>query len=111
MVDIIQTLLEMRNGKVASEINRKFAELMNAIYTHRKPGAITISIKVSPDKFDEAMQVSEVKFAPDVKLAKPERPLETSMFFVTDGGNLSRTDPAQRQMFEQQEEEELKRNG
>ena len=103
MVDIIQTLMEMRNGKVASDINRKFAELMNAIYEHRKKGSITIKIDIAPAKFDEAMLVTEVDIAPDVKLNKPDRPLDSSMFFVTRDGNLSRIDPTQHQMFEEEE--------
>lgn len=102
-VDIIQTLLEMRNGKVASDINRKFAELLNAIYEHRKKGSITLKIDIAPAKFDDSMMVTEVSIDPEVKLNKPDRPLDSAMFFVTSEGKLSRLDPAQHQMFDETE--------
>lgn len=53
--------MEMRNGKVASDINRKYSELMNAIYEHRKKGSIVIKIDVEPAKFDDTMTVVEVR--------------------------------------------------
>ena len=109
MADIINNLMEMRGGKVAAEINRKYEELLSSVFEHRKKGSITIKIDIEPAGFDQAdMSVTEIRLAPDVTLKKPDKPLDTSMFFVNKQGQLSRVDPNQETF---QYEAEVKQNG
>lgn len=100
MVDFVNTLMEMRNGKVAADISIEFAEVYGAVLDTGGKGQITITIDITPTRADmSAGRIKEVSFEHSVKLKKPKHPIGPSTFFVTEDGNLSRTDPEQMEMF------------
>ena len=85
-----QFLLEQRNGSLHGELSDTLRELVEAVVQHGKPGALTLTVKVSPTKsYGQYEVVDEVK----VKAPEPDR--GASLFFADDRGNLSRSNPRQ----------------
>jgi uncharacterized beta-barrel protein YwiB (DUF1934 family) len=104
MADFISTVMEMRDGKVAAQINQKFAELMTAIAEHQGKGNISLKLTVVPTKMGLRDEISEVEIDYDITVKKPFRKHTRSQFFMTQDGQLSRQDPNQFQMdFERKE--------
>lgn len=101
--DLIQVLVECRNGAVAIDLNEKFSELVTAVCQHGKKGKLTIDLEVKPGALDGS-DVVEVQITHAMKMKKPERYLGASTFFVGTNGRLQREDPAQQAMFESEPE-------
>lgn len=100
MPDFVATLMDMRNGKVAADVSRDFTELCTAVLETGGKGQITLTIDITPTRADMTVgRIKEVSFKHAVKLKKPKRPIGPSTFFVTDTGDLTRTDPDQVEMF------------
>lgn len=99
MIDFVNTVMEMRNGKVAADISEKFNELVSAVLDTGGTGKIAVTFDIKPARADVRGGVKEVTMSHSVKLSKPERPIGDSTFFVTPDGSLSRTDPEQMEMF------------
>lgn len=102
-VDLVEMLMEMRNGKVAIEASRKLNELLAAIRETGLPGSLTLKLKFKPTKVDLHEGVKEVSIQHQTDITKPELPIPPSVFFVTQDGRLSRTDPDQMEMFDGKE--------
>lgn len=98
--DLLQFLLDMRNGQVAANCNEKFNELIQAVLETGGKGELTIKIFVKPSKMGMGGAVIEVETAHECKAKKPELEIGRSFFFVTKDGTLTRDDPAQVAMFE-----------
>lgn len=105
MTDLIQTLIEMRNGEVAMDCNRKFNELLAAVFGTASKGKITITVQVAPSKLAMGGAVVEVETTHECTIKKPEMAIGRSLFFVTQDGTLTRDDPAQAAMFEAERKE------
>lgn len=82
-------LRELDKGRVHSELSEKLQELIEAVMDVRKPGTIQLTVKVVAAKGDAMAEVSSTVA---VKIPRVAR---TSIFFVTDDANLSRTNPDQ----------------
>lgn len=102
MNDILATLLDMRNGRVCADINAKWSEVLKAVLDTGGKGELTIKLMVKPNRLAMGGAVVEVETMHECKLKKPELPIGGSVFFVTAEGQLSRTDPAQESMFEEE---------
>ncbi len=103
-VDFVAVLLEMRNGKVATDVSKKMNELIDSIKETGKAGKLTLTLSLRPSKADLHEGVKEISITHECKLAKPEKPIGPSVFFVDHEGGLTRTDPDQQQLFEEQKE-------
>lgn len=103
VTDFIAVIAEMRNGQVAADISRKLNELMDAIRDTGGPGALTLKLKVKPSTIDIHEGVKEVEITHSCEITKPEKPIGKAIFFVSRDGNLTRTDPDQQELFEQEE--------
>ncbi len=99
MTDLLQVLLDMRNGQVASDVSQKFNEVLKAVIDTGGKGELTIKLFVKPSKMGMGGAVIEVETAHECKLKKPELEIGRSFFFVTATGDLTRDDPAQVAMF------------
>jgi hypothetical protein len=102
--DFIHLLLEMRNGAVASDCNRKFNELLDAVFETGAKGEFTVKVSVKPSKRAMGGAVIEVETEHECKTKKPELSVGRSLFFVTQDGRLTRDDPNQEAMFGTREE-------
>jgi hypothetical protein len=88
-------LREQRRGSMHDELTAKLHELVNAVESIGKPGKLVLTIDIRKYKNDTG-GVIEVSDDVELKLPKPDRP--TAIWFTTADGNLSKTDPAQKQM-------------
>lgn len=99
-VEVIGTLLDMREGRVVADINMKWAELVAAVIATGHKGKMQINLIITPGKRGFGSSVEEVKLVHEVKLNKPESKVGESTFFVTDKGGLSRDHPDQVSIFD-----------
>jgi hypothetical protein len=88
-------LREQRRGSMHDELTAQLHELVNAVESIGKPGKLVLTIDIRKYKNDTG-GVIEVSDDVELKLPKPDRP--TAIWFTTADGNLSKTDPAQKQM-------------
>lgn len=98
--DFLETLIGMRAGKVASDINQKFNAVLEGVIGTGGKGELTLKIKVKPAEFGEGGAVVQVQASHEIKSRVPELVTGPSTFFVSRDGTLSRSDPAQAEMFE-----------
>lgn len=101
--DLISVLMDMRSGAVAADINQKFNEVLAGVLDTGGKGELTIKLKISPSKFGMGGAVLEVETEHECKMAKPELKIGKAIFFVSKEGKLSRDNPEQGPLFEQQE--------
>lgn len=101
--DFVHLLLEMRNGGVASDCNRKFNEVLAAVLETGAKGEVTLKLKVKPSRFALGGAVIEVETEHECTAKRPELKVGRSLFFVTKDGRLTRDDPSQEDMFTTEE--------
>ncbi len=101
--DILQVLLDMRNGAVAADVSKKFDEVVAAVLETGGKGELTIKLFVEPSKMGMGGCVLEVEAKHECKLKKPELSIGRSVFFITKEGRLTREDPNQVAMFTKEE--------
>ena len=106
MTDLLQILLDMRNGAVAADCNAKFGDVLKAVIETGGKGELTIKLLVKPSKMGMGGAVIEVETEHECKMKKPELAIGRSVFFVTATGDLTRNDPAQDALFGAKVEEE-----
>ena len=103
MTDLLQTLLDMRNGRVVTDVNQKFNEVLSAVIETGGKGELTIKLIVKPSRMAMGGAVVEVETYHECKIKKPELEIGSSVFFVTKEGNLTRYDPDQQDMLQGEE--------
>lgn len=104
MTDIIQTLVEMRNGEAAMDCNRKFNELLSAVFETGKKGKVVVTLEVQPSKFAMGGGVVEVEIEHNCSIKKPELEVGHTLFFVAPDGSLTRDDPSQLSFLSEKKE-------
>lgn len=109
--DFIHILLEMRNGQVAADINRKLGELMDSVLETAsvKGGRLILELNIKPSKFALGGTVVEVETSHECRIKKPELKIGRSLFFVAKDGELTRDDPNQEDMFINEEKQNSER--
>jgi len=103
--DLLQCLLDMRNGQVAADCNTKFNEVLRGVLETGGKGELTIKLSIKPAKFGLGAAVLEVETSHECKVKKPELEIGKSVFFVSKEGTLTRDDPAQAAMFQMETQE------
>jgi hypothetical protein len=96
--DLVHLLMEMRNGAVAADCNRKFNEVLDAVIETGGKGEFTLKVLVKPSKMGMGGTVIEVETEHECKTKKPELSVGRSLFFITSDGKLSKDDPNQIEM-------------
>ncbi len=89
--DIKEIIQGIRKGQLSFEASRDLDDLIRAVVETRKPGELTLKLKVVP-RTPEATEV-EIDGYTDIK--KPKANRAKSIFFTTKRGGLQRTDPRQ----------------
>lgn len=92
-LSISEFLLSHRDGGAVEDLADKVREVTNAVRATGKAGAVTLKIKIKPNK-------STVFISDDITATVPKAAPEETLFFVTDEGALSRRDPYQPAMAE-----------
>jgi hypothetical protein len=91
--DVAAFLAGHLSGRTAEQLNEEFHELLDAVKTHGKKGALVITLVIDPpaNGVDSAPLPIGVESA--VKAPKPT-PVK-SLYFLDDDGNPVRDDPRQ----------------
>ncbi|TXL91626.1 hypothetical protein [Streptomyces sp. IB2014 016-6] len=85
-------LQQQSGGQLHDELSEKLHDLITAIQETGKGGSISLKIDIKPIAGTDGRTLT-VTDSVAAKLPKTERP--KSIFFATDDGGLSRTDPRQ----------------
>jgi len=96
MRPITDVLREMRGGKAVVQASEMLSEIVRAVDETGKSGSVTITITVEPEKGGGSQKTLSV----DMKMKKPTTALQPAIFFSDSDGDLHRSDPEQREMFE-----------
>lgn len=94
MRPITDVLRDIRRGRAVEQATRLLAEVVRAVDETGKPGEVTMTIKVKPEKGGGSQKV----ILCSVKANKPEGDIPEAVFFSDPDGDLHRTDPAQAEM-------------
>lgn len=89
---ILETFRDIRRGAFLDEAAAKLQELVTAVTTSGKGGKLTLTISVQPAGRGSVKTVV-IQDSVGVSLPTPDR--EVTIFFPTENGELSRSDPAQ----------------
>lgn len=82
--------LELNRGRPHAEASTKLQELVEAVMATGKKGSLQIVITIAKSKASGQVEVYD-----DVRVKTPPADRATSLFFVDDEANLTRTDPRQ----------------
>lgn len=91
---ITDLLRQAQNGKVAESVTEALREVSMAAIAARKPGELTLKIKVTPES-----QGRQTTLEFEVATKTPRAKLPKGVFWMTDDYDLVRSDPDQREMF------------
>ena len=85
-------LLDQRKGALANELSEALNDLVDAVNTHSRGGALTLKITVKPAgrHVDGTVVVAD-----DVTVKLPEADRDEVLYFVDGDANLTRSNPAQ----------------
>ena len=96
---LFDIMSQIRGGYALTEAGKKLEELISAVRSTNKPGELTFTIKVAPDKVDDRI----ITLKPSIKAKIPERGFNEGIFFVGADGRLTKDDPKQQEMFEEKQ--------
>jgi hypothetical protein len=89
---ILETLREVRHGALLNEMADELAQVVKAVADSGKAGALVLKLTVRPAGKGS---VRTVVMEDDLTAKMPTPNKEVTIFFPTEDGTLSRTDPAQ----------------
>jgi hypothetical protein len=92
-------LVQTNKGRTERELSEAMQKLVTAVEETGKPGTLTLRIDIKPQANTDG--VVTVTDRVTVKAPQLERP--NSIFFITKNAGLSRSDPNQRSIFDEQE--------
>ena len=90
---IIDTLIGLRGGGAAIEMENGLADVIKAVRATGKKGKITLTLDVLPA--DKATPVETVFVRDRVKVEEPKAEKKLSLFFTTEEGQLTTNDTRQ----------------
>lgn len=94
--DFAAFLVEQSNGRTHTELSEGLRDLVTRVIDTGKKGSITLTVNVEPMKnAPETLVVTDA-----IKLKLPEHDRKASIFWPDTAGNLCRTDPNQRSIFD-----------
>lgn len=88
--DFLVFLRQVRKGGLAAEIAEACADAVIAVRHTGKPASVKLDLKFQPDDDGERVVVVD-----DVKMTIPKAKKGKSLFYTTEDGGLTRTDPNQ----------------
>lgn len=93
--DFALFLMEHAKGRSHDELSAALRALVLAVAETGKPGKLTYTVSIRP----QAKVEGAVLIADAIKSTLPEFDRPESIFFATQSGDLSRTDPHQASLF------------
>lgn len=101
-MEFLSTLAELKNGRVIHQANDTMQRLLSAVQKHGGKGKLGLELTLSPRIDSDTGRVIEVDIAYSIKVAEPQPNHGTTMFYVDKEGKLTRQDPRQAEMFEEE---------
>jgi hypothetical protein len=101
MQSFLDVLSQIRGGAALADAGKDLQELVQAVRDTGKPGKLSFSITVEPDKADETV----VTLQPDVTLKMPKKPRAKGIFYMDRHGTLTREDPRQLELLAEKQAE------
>lgn len=83
------TLRDFDRGRVHTELSEQLQTLVEAVMDVGKAGTLALTVKVTPTKAEDTVEVTAVV------AAKPPKATRASIFYVSDDHNLTRDNPRQ----------------
>lgn len=94
----IDTLIEMRNGGVAIELEESLEQVIEAVRKTGKSGKLTLSLSVKPATKSDDIDMVFLTDAIKADCPKPDK--KQTVFFVAENNQLSRKDNRQMNMLD-----------
>ena len=91
----------VRGGYALNDASKKLAEVIQAVKSTGKPGEVTLTIKISPDKTDDRI----FTLKPSVKAKIPEKGYAEGHVFIDSTGRITKEDPAQIELIKERRED------
>ena len=98
-LNFLEFLQSFRRGELLREANEQLEELIRAVKETGGKGDLTIKLAF---RMNDAGQL---ECQPSVTTKRPRRALGTGIYFATEDGQLTRRDPDQHEMFEDELDE------
>jgi len=89
LLNMLTLLQTHRRGEILKEADAALTDVIDAIRQHGGKGKLTLTLNFKLEKGDQ------ISLTPDLKVEKPRRAMSAGIFFATDEGQLTRTDPNQ----------------
>ncbi len=90
-MSVTTLLLELNNGETEQELTEALRAVTQAVTLTQKAGTVALELKISPN----GRRGNSVEVEANVKVKAPSFPPEASVYFVEEGGNLTKRDPRQ----------------
>ena len=91
-------LRDHRGGKLVDHLSGKLDEVVAAVRKTGKSGELTLKLKIVPAKGEDDL----VDVIPNCKVSLPEPDLAKAMFFVSEEGDLLRSNPNAPALFQRE---------
>jgi hypothetical protein len=92
------TLVELRNGGVAIDMEKGLEQVVAAVRQTGKGGKLTMTLLVKPA--DKGPDIDTVFIVDQIKVEAPEADKKVTLFFANEANQLSRSDNRQSGLFE-----------
>jgi hypothetical protein len=93
---VIEVLRSIDRGDLLLDLEQALSEVVQAIMDHGKKGEIIMKMTLTHDRETDTMKIMA-----EVKKKVPVKQKRGSLFFLTPHGTLTRDNPKQREMFDQ----------
>lgn len=94
----IDTLIELRNGGAAIELEQSLEEVVAAVRATGKSGKLSLTLSVKPANKGDEIDMVFLQDAIKADCPKPDK--KQTVFFVADNNQLSRKDNRQMNMLD-----------
>ncbi len=95
MQGFLKTLSEINNGALVEEALTELNHLVDSVRDTKRKGKFTLEIDIEPLKGDDMV----LTISGTTKIKLPDTGRHTSIMYPVEGGNLSRKDPRQLDIF------------
>lgn len=98
----VVTLSQLDRGRVVSQLSDELQKVLEAVQETEKGGTVTLTLDIRPVKNTDGGQV---QVTGKVKSVVPRPDRKSTLFFVTDDFQLTRTVPGQKEFWDAEEHE------
>jgi hypothetical protein len=89
MASFTQTIAQIRRGAFVEHVNDRMTKLLMAVAEHQADGELNVTLKFKHNAEGQVVCV------PRCKTKEPTKTVGDAIFYVTEDGELERTDPRQ----------------